>query len=115
MYSHLETRTKQKEVSGPHKTFQNTRTFSKTAFFSFHKPHTQIHESVSLVAVSQGLYVCVCVLARCGLPLLVLHCITSLQQYFQGRASFLSIEPPQNTERVAGKPDPDSTLEIIRY
>jgi len=41
---------------------------------------------------------CVCV--RCGLPLLVLHCITSLQQYSQGRASFLSIESQGNLTRL---------------
>lgn len=117
IYSHLETRTKQKEDSGPQKTFQNTTIISKTAFFFFlfffhFTKFTHWYMKVSHTPLS--LWVCVCVLACCGLPLLVLHCITLLQQYIQGQASFLSIEPSQNTERVAGKPDPDSTLEIIR-
>lgn len=58
MYSHLETRTKQKEVSGPHKTFQNTTILSKTdVFFISQSSHSDTWKCLARCR----LCVCVCV------------------------------------------------------
>lgn len=62
MYSHLETRAKQKEVSGPHKTFQNTRTFFQNSlFFISQTSHTDTWKCLACCRLSGFVCVCVCV------------------------------------------------------
>ncbi len=89
MYSHLETRTKQKGVSGPQKLSKTLQFFPKQHFFHFTK---LTHRYMKVSRTLPSLWVCVCVgLLWFTTPCVTLHYFAST---IRSRPGLLSLYRP---------------------